>query len=88
MLLNGDMTLSICLDGNLQMSNLLNGELGTIQKYSPSVEVYDGATDITPDEFLQTLETQGKLVQSNITVQPIPTNYGLITWNGRTITVS
>lgn len=88
MLLNGDMTLSICLDGNLQMSNLLNGELGTIQKYAPSVDVYDGATDITPSEAVQTLNTANKLVNENIIVQPIPTNYGLITWNGRTITVS
>ena len=36
---------------------------------------YDGATDVTPTEQLQTLPTAGKNVATDITVQGIPTDY-------------
>lgn len=49
---------------------------------------YTGATIITPSRSAQTLYTSGKAVNSNITINPIPSNYGLITWNGATLTVS
>ena len=51
-------------------------------------EQYDGPTEITPSTVNQILNTEGKLITENITVKPIPNNYGLITWNGSTITVS
>jgi hypothetical protein len=49
---------------------------------------YTGATAVTPSGETQTLETTGKYLVSNITVKPIPSNYGLITWNGAVLTVS
>ena len=52
------------------------------------VPVYQGATEITPSQETQVLETYGCIVPENITVNPIPQNYGLITWNGATLTVS
>ena len=52
------------------------------------VPVYQGATEITPTQETQVLETYGCIVPENITVNPIPQNYGLITWNGATLTVS
>lgn len=51
-------------------------------------EQYDGVSEVTPTTTTQTLNTQGKLVVENITINPIPSNYGLITWNGSTLTVS
>ena len=36
----------------------------------------------------QTLETDSLYMQGNITINPIPSNYGLITWNGSILTVS
>lgn len=32
--------------------------------------------------------TENKTTQQNIVINPIPSNYGLITWNGSVITVS
>ena len=50
--------------------------------------VYEGPTEVTPSAETQTLETNGLRMTDNITINPIPNNYGLITWNGSTITVS
>lgn len=49
---------------------------------------YTGQTTVTPDTTTQTLSTAGCLLTSNITVNPIPSNYGLITWNGSYLTIS
>ena len=49
---------------------------------------YSGTIDITPTEETQTLHTAGYMVHTDIVVEPIPSNYGLITWDGATITVS
>lgn len=49
---------------------------------------YEGAVFVTPSADLQVLQTKDLRMTENITVNPIPQNYGLITWNGSTITVS
>lgn len=49
---------------------------------------YEGATEITPSETEQILQTKNFRMADNITINPIPSNYGLITWDGSTITVS
>lgn len=43
---------------------------------------------VTPSSETQTLDTEGLMMTRNITINPIPSNYGLITWNGSTLTVS
>lgn len=50
--------------------------------------IYHGSTDITPTDTAQVLDTQGMVISENIVIEPIPSNYGLITWNGSTLTVS
>ena len=52
------------------------------------VPAYEGQTEVTPSAETQVLQTQGDLMLSNITINPIPSNYGLITWDGATLTVS
>lgn len=49
---------------------------------------YEGETEVTPGEETQVLSTSGLRMTSDITINPIPQNYGLITYNGSTITVS
>lgn len=51
-------------------------------------EPYTGSYTITPSNQTQTLQTVNLLMTSNVTINPIPSNYGLITWNGSTLTVS
>jgi len=49
---------------------------------------YTGSYEVTPSAEIQTLPTSGKLLTLDVVVNPIPSNYGLITWDGSTITVS
>ena len=49
---------------------------------------YDGSYEVTPSEEAQVLNTKDKQTRENIVINPIPQNYGLITYNGSTITVS
>lgn len=53
-----------------------------------SGDVYDGDYEVTPGQSAVVLTTVGKAMARNVTVNPIPSNYGLITWNGSTLTVS
>lgn len=58
------------------------------QIVTSTVSDYDGPYDFTPSSELQTIETTGFRMTDNVTINPIPNNYGLITWNGSIITVS
>lgn len=51
-------------------------------------EDYTGAYEVTPTEETQTLPTEGLMMNQNVTVNPIPNNYGRISWNGSVLTVS
>lgn len=51
-------------------------------------EIYDGEYEFTPTQETQTVFTKDKTLLQNITINPIPSNYGLITYNGAFITVS
>lgn len=58
-----------------------------VKEYVETPE-YEGATSVTPSASAQILPTNGYRLTADITVDPIPSNYGLITWNGSTLTVS
>lgn len=49
---------------------------------------YSGTYEVEPTTATQTLATAGKVMKSNVVVDPIPSNYGLITWDGSVMTVS
>lgn len=57
---------------------------GECEKQLPT----QGATAVTPNGTTQTVVPAGRFTTGAITVKPIPSNYGLITWDGSTITVS
>lgn len=65
----------------------LEGEYGDFQAVS-TVDPYTGPTEITPTQYTQVLPFAGKTADTDITINPIPSNYGLITWNGAVLTVS
>lgn len=62
--------------------------LGSIDKATVSPPSYQGSYTVTPSNAVQTLPTNGMLMSGDLKVNPIPSNYGLITWNGSTLTVS
>lgn len=61
---------------------------GEYVPYVPAIDEYDGPYEVTPTNVAQTLATRGLLSTADIVVNPIPSNYGLIQWNGAVLTVS
>lgn len=49
---------------------------------------YEGSYEFTPSEQAQTIEIADKKALHDILINPIPSNYGLITWDGTKLTVS
>ena len=49
---------------------------------------YEGPYEVTPGPEAQTLSTKHLRMTDDVVVGAIPQNYGLITWNGSTLTVS
>ena len=56
--------------------------------YEIGTPYYQGVYDLTPTEETQVIPIKDMRASANVTVSPIPQNYGLITWNGSTIMVS
>lgn len=65
----------------------LSATFGEVQ-YITIADWYEGEYEITPSPEAQTLPISGKTATQDITIGAIPNNYGLITWNGSTLTVS
>lgn len=83
--IEGEVSLFEWLDGEMCLDTHIEGEIGEFMPIVP--DVYIGETVVTPNEETQTLYTNGKNMPSNVIVNPIPSNYGRIAWNGSTITV-
>ena len=49
---------------------------------------YEGPYEATPTRSTQVLSTSGRAMTQDFTVNPIPSNYGLIEWNGSVLRVS
>ena len=64
----------------------LGVDIGT-QVYR-SQPIYTGAYEATPTQETQTFSVAGYAMSADFVVNPIPSNYGLITWNGSYLTVS
>lgn len=53
-----------------------------------SYPLYDGEYNFVPTTEEQTIETKGFALLENIVIAPIPSNYGLVSWNGLGIRIS
>lgn len=62
--------------------------IGTLSGVVVSGEQYTGEYEFTPTTAEQTIPIQYKTATRNITINPIPQNYGLITWDGSSLTVT
>lgn len=65
-------------------------ELGLSAEIRPGekVDYYEGPYEFTPGTNAQTIAIDHLMATEDIVITPIPNNYGLITYNGATITVS
>lgn len=78
-------------------SEQLNARFLTEREFAPNfgevqyvhvADWYEGEYTVTPSDLAQTIPAQGKTFLHDLIIEPIPSNYGLITWNGSTLTVS
>lgn len=87
LVLDGNCILELQQEGECSLDLAIDGEVGTYTKVR-EVEYWTGATTFTASAEAQVYETNGLTMPRNITINPIPNNYGLITWNGSNLTVS
>ena len=84
--LSGELTIEEAIAGTLADEEGIVGEI-TIPTMTGGT-AYTGDYVVTPDSNTQILATDGFIMTDNVTINPIPSNYGLITWNGSVLTVS
>lgn len=87
--IEGEINLSQCIDGEMALTSQICGEIEKVifVETTPKPH-YHGATEFTPSNAYQTISTAGLIVDADIIIDPIPSNYGLVTWNGSVLTVS
>lgn len=84
------------LSGTLTSAGTISGSLSGRQTISGNLTIpaavlppsYEGEYEVTPTQQTQILNTDALYMRGNVTINPIPSNYGLITWNGSTLTIS
>lgn len=59
-----------------------------VEMHIADLPEYDGPTSVIPTGSAQVLATSGMAVLADITIEPIPSNYGLVEWDGSVLTVS
>lgn len=84
--LTGELSGVGTLSGTLSSAETLEGSLTIPAAILPPS--YEGDYEFTPTSETQTVAIEGLMARQDIVINPIPSNYGLITWNGSTITVS
>lgn len=84
-MLQGSLSCASSLGGALSASSGLGGNLTTGGAFFPR---YEGAYEFEAGAAAQTVHTAGTVLMEDIVIDPVPSNYGLITYNGSTLTVS
>lgn len=85
--IDGEISLGQEIIGNTSVVQQIDGEVGRVIRYA-DVPTYYGEYTVTPSDVEQTLMTRELKMQDNVTINPIPSDYGHISWNGSVITVS
>lgn len=84
--IGGETELITRIDGAASLHSLIDGE--TAQYIGGAVQLEDNV-EVTPTREEQHIEpAPGYAGIKSFTVHPIPSNYGLVTWNGSVLTIS
>ena len=84
--MSADLSVTENIQGTLSLEKNVAADISL--PFSIGGQPYTGEYEVTPNLEIQVLNTNGKSMRNNVTINPIPSNYGLITWNGYTLTVS
>lgn len=69
-------------DGGHQYSVGIGSEYSLVRN-----EYYDGSYSFTPSDEEQIIQSRNLVMRQNITIAPIPNNYGRVSYNGSVITI-
>lgn len=86
--LGGDWSSDLVIDGSCSLDVVRDGSANVITAIKGGYPVYAGPFEIAPAAEEQVIQMAGCVVPEDIKVGAIPSNYGLITWDGATLTVS
>lgn len=67
---------------------VINADVTTAIITFGNIPEYDGPYEFTPSDDEQIIPILDKLATADIVINPIPSNYGKIGWNGAYLTVS
>ena len=84
--INATLQAMLCMSAVLTEAAHIQAEL-TLPK-GKATSPFTGEYEYTPSQETQRIPIEGLRATQDIIIDPIPQNYGLITWNGSTITVS
>ena len=84
-ILIGKIASAVQLQGSLVGEEQLSGSFNLFEL--PEYQ-YEGSYEFTPSSQAQYAPTAYMTCLGDIKINPIPSNYGLITWDGATLTVS
>ena len=85
MILHGTLSAVQTISGTLTTQPTIIGSLSI--PLATDTNPYQGQYEVTPSEETIVLETRNKSMNHNVTVNAIPSNYGRISWDGRSLTV-
>ena len=85
--IGGDISLVSVIDGTCELQLICDGEAGTVIQYDTH-RTYAGPYEITPSSETQVVPISNYIAASDIKINPVPSCYGLITWNGSFLQIS
>lgn len=83
-----------CLNGKLKAVGVLTGKVSEKQGLSGALTIagsipsFPGPYTVIPGDVVQTIACAGLLMSQDIIIQPVPSNYGRIAWDGVSLSVS
>lgn len=84
--IGGEADLGLVIDGSAEIGLTADGSAEKILVVHDT-EYYMGEYDFTPGEEIITVPIEQLTANRDITIQPIPDNYGRILWNGSVLTI-
>ncbi len=85
-MINGSLSVAGSISGRLARASVTTAEITAPRVVPP--RAYEGICEVTPGQEAVTLATAGLVMLQDITVNPVPQEYGRIAWDGSRLTVS
>ena len=81
MIQDGQTNLKLQSDGDANVVLRIDGQSSIQYNYS-DIPLYEGEYIFTPSDNEQIVQIADHKASANIVINPIPSNYGKVTWNG------